>query len=353
MLVLLVALGSGHTALRWGALNGHRAGAIRACAPSGQGNALTEDALQRKLQSLRGRRRKAQPAGAPPSTRVARRSDAVPAVPAVSSVPPTAPSPLPTWLPGDEADEVPVWDVPEELRMPNAPTSPAHGQHWSLEDVFPGSGLAEEWDSNSALRTGLRRALRDDLMAPALPADWSDRQRSFALMLDSACMVSWTPAARGLQACQAISDVFASHGVNLTGPAFLSGLGRLCGPNPHGSLIDIIPLRKRVAHSWHQDCGIDSYTVLLGFPPRDRYEGGGVFSHHVKLSHPLKPSSGRAEHGAVVEFERLQPSPGMIPDEYVLRPIYRRGCEVWVSNDAFHLHSTPDEQCRECLWRFM
>ena len=56
-------------------------------------------------------------------------------------------------------------------------------------------------------------------------------------------------------------------------------------------------------------------------------------------------------HGAVVEFERLTES--AIPDEYWLRPLYSKGKEVWVSDDAAHLHSTPDRQCREALWRFM
>ena len=112
-----------------------------------------------------------------------------------------------------------------------------------------------------------------------------------------------------------------------------------------------MPLARRVAHSWHQDSGISSKTVLLGFPPRNGYVGGGVFSSHVKLSHPLKPTEGEA-HGMVVEFERFEP-PLEIPEEHVLRPLYSRGREVWVSDDSTHLHSTPDRQCRECLWRFM
>ena len=103
-------------------------------------------------------------------------------------------------------------------------------------------------------------------------------------------------------------------------------------------------------HSWHQDAGIAQPTVLLGFPPRDKYVGGGVFSHHVKLSHPLRPSAGDT-HGAVVEYERLGGEP--IPDEFVMRPLYSKGREVWVSDDAAHLHSTPDRQNREALWRFM
>ena len=54
-------------------------------------------------------------------------------------------------------------------------------------------------------------------------------------------------------------------------------------------------------------------------------------------------SGGREAHGAVVEFERLsEPPPPPIPDEYVLRPLYARGREVWVSADDAHLHSTPE-----------
>lgn len=109
--------------------------------------------------------------------------------------------------------------------------------------------------------------------------------------------------------CEAFSSAFTQHGVELDGRTFLLKLGALCGANAHGSLIDsksiespsrrmtlpihkteafrfalaVVPLARRVAHSWHQDCGISSNTVLLGFPPRNGYVGGGVFSHHVKL----------------------------------------------------------------------
>ena len=51
--------------------------------------------------------------------------------------------------------------------------------------------------------------------------------------------------------------------------------------------------------------------------------------------------------------ESFEPPPPQIADEYVLRPLYGRGREIWVSDDSCHLHSTPDRQCREGLWRFM
>ena len=243
-----------------------------------------------------------------------------------------------------------VWEVPEQLRMPGAARVTEHGRHASLEEIFPGSGLAEAWDTNGELRRALRRALRADLFQP--PPQWSAKQVQFATELDSACMVSWSQAASGERACDAFSAALAAHGVALDGRAFLHGLGALCGQRPHGSLIDIVPLNRKVQHSWHQDSGISSDTVLLGFPPRDGYEGGGVFSSLVKLSHPLRPTHGDT-HGAVVEFEQFEPPPEPIPEEYVLRPLYSRGREIWISDDTTHLHSTPDRQDRECLWRFM
>lgn len=255
--------------------------------------------------------------------------------------------------------DAPVWTVPEELRNPGAPPCTEYGHHVSLESIFPGTGLAEAWDTCSSLRTKVRQALRDDLFAPLLrKQNKSEKQLAVLLSLETGCMISWDMALRahaeGKVTLDRFTEAFKEHGItDLDGTTFLRKLGALCGRTPHGSLIDIIPLDRAVPHSWHQDTGIPQNTVLLGFPPRDGYVGGGVFSNFVKLSHPLRPSAGD-EHGAVVEFERLSdPPPAPIPDEYVFRPIYRKGQEVWVSNDASYVHSTPDRQLRECLWRFM
>lgn len=40
-------------------------------------------------------------------------------------------------------------------------------------------------------------------------------------------------------------------------------------------------------------------------------------------------------------------------EPHVLRPLYSRGREVWLYDDTTHLHSTPDRQSRQSLWRFM
>mmetsp|Transcript_19066 Transcript_19066/g.53124 ORF Transcript_19066/g.53124 Transcript_19066/m.53124 type:complete len:169 (-) Transcript_19066:18-524(-) len=96
---------------------------------------------------------------------------------------------------------------------------------------------------------------------------------------------------------------------------------------------------------------------MLGFPAEDRYSGPGVFSHIVKLSHPLRQPGWEGE---VIQFEDLTTpggkaggGPEEIEDEYIMRPMYRKGCEIVVYRDANHLHSSPDYAYRESLWRFM
>lgn len=152
---------------------------------------------------------------------------------------------------GSESANVPVWEVPDRLRMPGAVRAEAHGRHHSLEDTFPGTGLAEAWDKTPALRTALRRALRADLFAPFMPADWDARRRACASGLGAACMVSWRSAERECE-CDTFSAAFAEHGVRLSGSEFVLGMGHLCGADAAGSLIDIIPLGRRIVHSWHQ-----------------------------------------------------------------------------------------------------
>eukprot|EP00965_Chrysotila_dentata_P003509 114454-Pleurochrysis_carterae.AAC.1 len=91
-------------------------------------------------------------------------------------------------------------------------------------------------------------------------------------------MVGWR---RG--ACESLSACFSAHGVRLRGDDFMATLGGLCGPDAHGSLIDIVPNgRSYVNHSWHQDSGLARTTVLLGFPPGNNYEGG---AHAQRAAH--------------------------------------------------------------------
>lgn len=82
---------------------------------------------------------------------------------------------------------------------------------------------------------------------------------------------------------------------------------------------------------------------MLGFPKTSEYTGIGVFSHCVLLSHRLEPPE---TPGPVV-------IPGDMPEEYIYRPVYRKGAEVILYRDSSHVHSAPDEFIRQSLWRFM
>jgi hypothetical protein len=209
---------------------GHRSSRHRpACSSS-------DDAIAAKLQRLQLQRRGLRAAPRRPS--------------AESAGGPSASFEAALVLPGTESSDVPVWEVPERLRMPGAALVESHGRHFSLESLFPGTGLADAWDTNPALRTALRLALRTDLFAPFLPASWDARRIACATGLGAACMVSWRAAADC--ECAAFTSAFAEHGVRLSGNEFVLGLGGLCGPAAAGSLIDIVPLGRRVVHSWHQ-----------------------------------------------------------------------------------------------------
>lgn len=269
-------------------------------------------------------------------------------------------------------EDVPVWTVPERLRVPNAPPISEHGYHVSLESMFPGTGLADAWDTSGELRTAMRQALRDDLLAP-LAKNLPEKRRAAYLSLIGGCKISWVNALRaeeeGKISFDSFNKVFQEYGVNLDGRTFLSKFGELVGEEPlAGTLVDIVPLvrKKRCSHKWHQEVGKDCNIVLLGFPLNNSYVGGGIFSNFVKISHPLRPAAEEEQHNRSawkqegeytewVEFEELnEPNPTAIPDEYVFRPTYSKGREVWVSNDALHLIAEPpDRQARECMWRFM
>lgn len=242
-------------------------------------------------------------------------------------------------------NDVEVFDVPSDLRRPDAEVVAEHVKFYGLEELFPGTGLQEKFNSDAAFRTAIRRAIRNDLFVPDPNA--SDKVNAAISSLSSSLMVNWKTSRTGYAS---LSRVFADDGVeNLTGEKFIQTLGALCGPVSHGSLIDITSTgRRQERHSWHQDSGLDRFTVMVGFPPESNWTGVGVFSHSCKLSHPLRQDG---EEGEVIQWEDYEV--GELPVSAIGRPEYSPGHEVMVYCDATHLHSAPDETNRESVWRFM
>ena len=226
-----------------------------------------------------------------------------------------------------------------------------HERFTSLDALFPRSGLGEAFDTDAVLRRAIRVATRTDLFATN--PRWSDAANAAVRGLHSTLVMDWRLAERGMPQLDA---AFAAAGVALRGADFILGLGALCGGGadaPAGSLTDIVHNgRSAVAHSWHQDSGLFSNTVMVAFADRDCYAGAGVFSHAVRLSHALRVPG---QAGAVIEWERsfAEGEAPPVAEELVVRPGSGRGKEVMVYCDAALLHSAPDKILRDAVWRFM
>ena len=220
-----------------------------------------------------------------------------------------------------------------------------HVKFFGLEELFPGTSLQEVFNSSAEFRTGIRKAMRDDLFVE--DESVSEKANAAIRSLSSSLMVNWKTSATGYAAFTAL---FEQYGVkDLTGETFIQTLGGLCGAESHGSLIDITGTgRRQERHSWHQDSGLERFTVMLGFPPESDWEGVGVFSHSCKLSHPLRQDGAE---GQIIQWEDFEY--GELPVGVIGRPEYRKGHEVMVYCDATHIHSAPDETNRESVWRFM
>ena len=197
-----------------------------------------------------------------------------------------------------------------------------HVAFFGLEELFPGTGLEEIFNSDARFRTNIRRAMREDLFVPDDAA--SEKANAAISSLASSLMVNWKTSPTGYAA---LSGVFIDHGVeNLSGESFIQTLGGLCGEESRGSLIDITGTgRRRERHSWHQDNGLErQFTCMLGFPPESDWEGVGVFSHSAKLSHPLRQDG---KEGEIIEWEDFKVG-DELPVCVIGRPVYSAGHEA-------------------------
>jgi len=253
--------------------------------------------------------------------------------------------------------EAKAFPVPQSLQDASKPNPIAsHLEYWSLDELFPeATGLGDVFDSDETFRASIRSAARADFFVPdpRLSAEAN-------LMLSdpgSSLEGNWKQCSQ----CPNLTEVFRAYGFTaLDGSAFIQRLGQLCtnggrtGSMPSagavypttGSWLDIVNPstgRSRSNHAWHQDSGLEQFTVMLGFPIRDHYSGVGVFSHAVKLSHAIQPPE---TPGPVIINDS-------IPDEFVFKPVYQKGQEIIVYKDCDHFHSAPNVFIREGTWRFM
>jgi hypothetical protein len=241
-----------------------------------------------------------------------------------------------------------VFPVPANMRAQGATEIKHRTRFVSLDSLFPEAkgSLCDEWDQNAALRSAVRAAGREDFYEDDPRFDEKRLRALRAIARDPATSLQgmW----RREKPFPALTEAFASHGFSeISGDVFVSRIAALCtsngGKHTFGSWMDIVGRPKGSDHAWHQDSGLVQDTAMLGFPRENGYEGEGVFSHILPLSHHM-PEPDIA--GPVI-------IDGRFPEEFIVRPVYKKGAEVIVYRDCDVLHSAPDVVKRDSLWRFM
>lgn len=221
-----------------------------------------------------------------------------------------------------------------------------HFRYCSLDQLFPEApGLAQLFNSDAAFRHQLRAAARSDLSAqeqaprvlPPIASSMGDDEtlQTFAGEFVGEGRLRLRPMPR-------LDAVMEGGGFQLTGRGFMARLFGLCDGICCGSWTDIVGAPRR-GQRWHQDEGLDTLTVMLGFPPADNFVGEGVFSQVALISHRLAPIG----LGIPIEVGWA------IPEEAIFRPVYAPGQEVVVYSDCALLHRAPDLPNREAVWRLL
>ncbi len=242
-----------------------------------------------------------------------------------------------------------------------------------FDDLFPGTSFGEVFDNSADFRHDLRMAARKDFSITNVgQADTTKKKKMRDSGKDS-MMRFWLNAEKELQISSfpTMTEVFKKYlpaPASITGEQFVSALTELCGEACFGSWMDIVGIREKpLTHAWHQDSGLDHLTVMVGFPMSNNYEGLGVFSHAVPLSMRLKAPSKKATGPRTWPVDELIDDPTrrgqpqssreikalQFDESHVIRPVYRKGKEILIYNDADIFHSAPDYARRESLWRFM
>ena len=225
-------------------------------------------------------------------------------------------------------------------------------KQYSLESLF-GYDFSECFHNDDEFRNNIRNSARLDFSIQ--DNTLSDEKNARINDPRASIMSSWKNNNNNYKY---LSKCFKDKGFErINGKDFIGNLTQFCENNNYnnidddnhdnafGSFMDIIGIKDRcLPHAWHQDSGLNSYTVMLGFPTSSNYQGLGVFSHIVKLKERLPPPQQSAPRILDTDY---------FPEEVILKPIFKKGCEILVYRDSDVFHSAPDVTYRESVWRFM
>ena len=227
-----------------------------------------------------------------------------------------------------------------------------HIRFMSLDELFDRNDMSELFVSNEQFRQDLRSSIRQDVF-DSTPAyqNLSPKAAKFMLHPDSSLQGSWRCGDDGLRMnglTKVLREYLGEDAPN--GDEFMNAIGSLCGEEPSTHWMDIIGVQDRsINHSWHQDTGNNKscQTVMLGFPAENNYDGTGVFSHGIPLSHQLYAPPHHPTNQPIL-FENTN-----ISEKYIIRPRFAKYRELLVYSDTDIIHSAPDVTYRSSIMRFM
>ncbi len=229
-----------------------------------------------------------------------------------------------------------------------------HLRFMSLDELFDRNDMSELFVTNEQFRQDLRSSIRQDVF-DSTPAyqNLSPKAAKFMLHPDSSLQGSWRCCGDdGQLRMNGLTKVLKQYlGEDApSGDEFMNAIGRLCGEEPSTHWMDIIGVQDRsINHSWHQDTGNNKscQTVMLGFPAENNYDGTGVFSHAIPLSHQqYAPPSHPANQPILFENSNIS-------EKYIIRPRFAKYRELLIYSDTDIIHSAPDVTYRSSIMRFM
>ena len=137
-----------------------------------------------------------------------------------------------------------------------------HIKFFGFDDLFGNKiEFSKLFDENELFRKELRTSIRNDLFVPS--ALLSDVQNN-ALKDDKSTLMScW----RRSISYSHLDETLSKYKINLDGNSFVKLFTDLCGntENIFGSWIDIVALKRKINHSWHQDSGLDQNTCMVRY----------------------------------------------------------------------------------------
>lgn len=162
-------------------------------------------------------------------------------------------------LSNENADIFPVEsEISSNLHV--IPNSHTHIKFYGFDDLF-GNKLqfSKLFDENQLFRNELRKSIRNDLFVPS--AVLSDAQNCALKDEKSTLMSKWRRPINYIH----LDETLSKYKSNLDGNSFVKLFTDLCGNNENifGSWIDIVGVRRKINHSWHQDSGLDQNTCMV------------------------------------------------------------------------------------------